>query len=420
MKPLDLRVRVAAAVAITCITIVTAVAVTLYTASDELEESLVDQIVSEEMQFLVRHYLDNPQTIVREGGPNLQYYVVSKPSDQVRVPGALRNLPVGTHGVGAGANEQHVAVREVDGVRFIVAYDAGQHEVREQQFKRLVLFALATVTLIAAALGYWIAGLITRQITELSARVAVLDPGAPRAPLAVPGQDPEVAALAGAFDQYQARLLALLEREQEFTGNASHELRTPLTAIRTSCELLELETGLPEKVRTRILAISAATERMTGQIEMLLFLARAQAVTDRETVALAECIDAVVDPLRGEIRRKGLHFENAIDPAATAVVNRHALHLVLTNLLRNAVQYTPAGRIRVDWQFPVLRVSDTGLGIPEGQRERMFDRHYRGTTDSDGLGIGLAIVKRACEHCGWTVSVGTPASGGTAFALTLA
>lgn len=418
MKALDLRVRVAAAVAITCIAVVTALALTLYTASEDLEETLVDQIVSEEMVYLVRHHLENPHIIVREPGPNLQYYVVRNDADLVRVPESLRGLPVGQHEIGVGIDEQHVAVREVGGTRFIVAYDAGPHEIREQQFKRLLLFALATVMVISAALGYWIAGLITRQITDLSARVAVLGPGAPRAPLAEPGQDPEVAALAGAFDQYQARIRALIEREQEFTGNASHELRTPLTAIRTSCELLEAETGLPDKTRARIAAISAAAERMTEQIEMLLFLARAQAIGEREPVALADCVNAAIEPLRAELARKGLRFENSIDPAAAATVNRHALHLVLANLLRNAVQYTAAGSIRIDWQAPTLTVADTGPGVAEAQRGRLFDRHFRGTSGSDGFGLGLAIVKRACDHCGWTIAVTTPADGGTAFALT--
>ncbi len=111
-----------------------------------------------------------------------------------------------------------MAVREVDGTRFIVAYDAGPHETRELQFRRLLWFALATVIVVAAGVGYWVAGLITRQISELSARVAVMNPEAPRAPLVEPGQAPEIATLAGALEQYQARIHSLIEQEQEFTG----------------------------------------------------------------------------------------------------------------------------------------------------------------------------------------------------------
>lgn len=419
MNPFNLRMRVAAAVAVSSIAVVAALAITLYTESEDLEETLIDQIVSEEMDFLIRHHRENP-AILREPGPNLQYYVVRTPDDLARIPEKLRGLPPGQHEVDRGIEEKHVAVRNIDGTRFIVAYDAGPHEVRQQQFKRLVLFALATVTIIASVLGYWIAGLITRQITELAARVAALDPGMPRAPLAQDGQDAEVAALARAFDQYEQRFRELIEREQEFTGNASHELRTPLTAIRTSCELLENETGLSDKARARISAIARAAERMTGQIEILLFLARADSAAERETVDLAACVNTAIEPWTAEIARKSLRFDNDIPPGATATVNRQALNLVLTNLLRNATQYTAAGGIRVQWDAPTLTVTDTGPGVPPAQRSRLFERHYRGAEGGDGFGLGLAIVKRACDHCRWRIEVTAPPGGGSGFRLTLA
>ncbi|MBY0267327.1 MAG: HAMP domain-containing histidine kinase [Burkholderiales bacterium] len=419
MSAMRLRVRVAAAVAVTCIAIVAALGLTLLAASQRLEDNLVSQIVNEEMTYLVREYMRNPQVVVYEPSPNVQYYIVRSPADRALVPQNLRTLKQGQYTLGSGTASQFVVVRDVGSVHFIVAYDSGQHKGREQQFKQLLLIAIATVIVIAAGVGYWIAGLVTRQITGLAERVAGLDPVAPRAPLAALGQDPEVAALAQAFDDYQQRIRTLIEREQEFTGNASHELRTPLTAIRTSCELLEADASLPEKARNRIAAISAAAERMTGQIETLLFLARAQAVGEQEPVNIAEAVNDVVDPLRDEINRKGLQFDNAVDAGAQITVNPHALHLVLANLIRNAVQYTDAGRIRIDWQAPTLTVSDTGLGVPEALRERLFDRHFRGTDSSDGLGLGLAIVKRACEHCGWAIRIDSPAEGGSTFALTL-
>lgn len=418
MKTLHLRVRVAAAVAVTCIVIVSALGLALFTASEDLEETLVEQIVSEEMVYLVRHHLENPQIVVREPGPNIQYYVARNDADLQRIPEALRLLPVGQHEIGAGIDEKHVAVREVGGTKFVVAYDAGQHEVREQQFKRLLLFSIGIVVAVASALGYWVAGLVTRQITGLAARVASLHPGSPRAPLVERGQDPEVAALAGALDEYQTRIEDLLEREQEFTGNASHELRTPLTAIRTSCELLESDRSLPEKARTRVAAISDAAERMTGQIEMLLFLARAEASDGMDSVDLAESGNTAIEPLRHELARKNLRFDNRVAPGTRLSVNRHALHLVLANLLRNAVQYTATGSISLSWQAPVLTVLDTGPGVPEALRDRLFDRHVRGHHDSDGLGLGLSIVKRACDHCGWRIDVDRTDEG-TAFRVNI-
>lgn len=419
MKALSLRVRVAVAVAITCIAIMIGLGLTLHTASEKLEHSLVNQIVNEEMVFLVRHHLENPNMAVSAPGPNLEYFVVRGKSDLARVPAGLRELPIGHHEVMVNNEEQHVAVREVDGTRFIVAYDAGPHEIREQRFRELLYFSLLAVTVISATLGYWIAGLITRQISELSSRVASMDPGALRAPLREPGQSPEVATLASAFDQYQSRIRALIEREQEFTGNASHELRTPLTAIRTSCELLESETGLPEKTRARIAAIGAAAERMTGQIEMLLLLARAETAGGQERVSIASCVNDAAQPLLSEMAAKPVEFRNLVPADAFFMLNRQALDIVITNLLRNAFTYTEHGRIVVSMENKTLVVSDTGIGINPAQLPQIFGRFHRGGAHGDGFGLGLAIVRRVCDLHSWSIDVkSTPAKGST-FRLTL-
>ena len=419
MNTPGLRIRVAAAVAITCFAVVAALALTLYTASEDLEETLVDQIVSEEMEFLIRHHFEHP-SIAREPGPNLQYYVLRSPEDRQRMPEALRALAAGSHEVGQGLQEQHVAVRDVNGVRFVVAYDAGPHEAREQQFKRLVLFALATVMVVAAGMGYWISGLITHQITDLAVRVATLDPGQSRGPLAQDGQDAEVSALARAFDQHEIRIRELIDREREFTGNASHELRTPLTAIRTSCELLETEPGLGDKARARIAGIAAAAKRMTEQVEMLLFLARAQAAGAAETVALAECANDAMQPLLPEIARKGLHCENTIPADAAMTLNRQALDIVITNLLRNAVAHTAQGVIRISLEDRQLVIADSGTGIAPELLPHVFGRFRRGADHGEGFGLGLAIVKRICDHHGWQITADSTPSRGSTFRVKLA
>ncbi len=420
MKALSLRVRVATAVAMTCISIVVALGLTLHTASEELEHTLVNQIVSEEIVFLIRHHLENPNIVIRDPGPNLQYYVVRNNTDLARVPERLRQLPVGHHEVGTDTEELHVAVREVDGTRFIVAYDAGPHETRELQFRRLLWFALATVIVVATAVGYWVAGLITRQISELSARVAVMNPETPRAPLVEPGQAPEIATLAGALEQYQARIHSLIVQEQEFTGNASHELRTPLTAIRTSCELLEMDPGLPEKARTRIDSIAKAALRMTEQIEMLLLLARAKSPDTTDTVTIAECINNAMLPLMAEIAAKPVTFQNHVPADATFRLNRQALDIVITNLLRNAAMYTERGHINVSLDGKSLVVTDSGIGIAADQLPHIFGRFKRGGNHGDGFGLGLSIVKRICELHGWQIEAESTPSQGSIFRLKLA
>jgi signal transduction histidine kinase len=413
---LHLRLRIALAFAAVCITVVAALGVTLYTASEDMETALVEQIVSEEVDYLITRYRNHPDYRPSKGA-NLQYFIVRTPEDAVRLPPELRALPPGNHETRVGADEYYIAVRHVDDTYFYVAYEVGQHEEREQRFKALLLLSLASVAVIGLVLGYWLAGVLTRQLTELAGRVARLSPDEAHAPLVRPDHDAEVAALARALDDYQVRIARLIEREKEFTANASHELRTPLTAIRTSCELLLAEPGLPDKASARVRMIDQAAHRMGEQLQTLLFIAREQALGAEEEVALAECVRDAAEPHRHDMVRKGLAFTIDIDPGTSLNVNRHALHTVISNLIRNAVQHTDRGFVKVGYSARRLMVTDSGSGIAPESLRHIFERFYRGGEEQDGFGLGLAIVKRICDHYGWRIEVKQPPAAGSAFCI---
>lgn len=414
-----LRLRIAIAFAITCIAVVSALGITLYTASDELEEALVNQIVSEEVDYLMQRHRADP-SYQPVAGPNLQYYILRAPAETAQLPEPLRALPPGNHGVGRGTDERHVAVRESDGTRFVVAYDTGPHELREQQFQRLLLLTLATLFVGAFVIGYWLAGVLTRQLTELAQRVSRLAPDTPHEPLARADQDREVAALARALDDYQQRIERMLRREQEFTANASHELRTPLTGIKTSCELLAAEPELNARARARVDMISAAADRMAEQIQALLFLAREQEPGAVQSVDLATCVTDAIAAGRAEAVRKGLRLESNVGSDVILQLDPRALHLVLTNLLGNALRHTDHGFIRIAYSTPRLTITDSGAGIAPEHLPRLFERFYRASDELEGLGLGLAIVRQVCDRNGWRVEVTSTPGTGSTFTLSLA
>jgi signal transduction histidine kinase len=416
MLRLDLRLRIALAFAAVCIAVVGALGVTLYTAAEDLEEALVDQIVSEEVDYLIDRYHANPD-YRPTAGPNFEYHIVRTPEDAARLPREVSGLPPGNHEFGVGPEERHVAIRQNNGVRFVVIYDVGPHEARYQQFKNVLLLSLASVATFALLLGYWLAGVLTRQLTELAGRVARLTPDARHTPLVRAGQDAEVAALARALDDYQSRMTRMIRHEQEFTANASHELGTPLTAIRTSCELLLGEPTVTEWARVRVRMIDDAARRMAEQLQTLLFIAREQGLEVTEEVALAECVTDAAESFRGDMGRKGLALDVDIDAAAVLTVNRQALHTVLVNLIRNAVQHTERGFIRVSYLAHRLTVADSGQGIAPEHLPHLFDRYYRADDRGGGFGLGLAIVKRICDHYGWHVEVTSEPERGSGFAI---
>ena len=412
---LGLRLRVALTLALACLLVVGALGFTLYTASEEMEQALIDQIIAEEMDYLVNRHRQNA-AYIPQSSSNLHGYIVRDAQERARLPVHLRGLNPGRHALDVNKIEHHALIREAAGIRYYVEYEVDLHEDVENQFKRLVLLSVLTAALVSLALAYWLSGVLVHQVTDLARRVGTLTPGESDGMLARSGQDPEVATLARAFEGYQARIEQMIRREQEFTSNASHELRTPLTAIRTSCELLLAEPSLAAKTRERVEQINTAAGRMTEQIQALLFLARGKAPGGIEPVALADCMDEAIEPYRAEIARKAITVEFLIARDAVLEVDYQALRLVLSNLIRNAVQHTERGRICLSFAARRLTISDSGRGIIQESLPRIFERFYSGA--ADGLGLGLAIVRQICELYGWQIEVDSKPAAGSSFSVT--
>ena len=413
-----LRLRIALAFAVFCIFVVGTLGISLYVASGDIEEAHIEQVIEMEMDHLIERYRQQPD-FIPQAGSNLEGYIVRDRAEELRLPAYLQGLNHRRHMVFRGPQEVRVAVRHVDGVKFLVAYEIGLHEQRKQEFGLLIGLSLILLVGVALVVGYLLAGLLVREVADLAEKVRHLAPGNVQGvTLTQPGMDEEVAQLARALDDYQSRIKRMLQREQEFTANVSHELRTPITTILTSCELLATEPNLSGKVRTRIGMIESAAARMGEQLQALLFLAREQALGVTEPVAIAECVYDAAESLRPEIARKHLDFEVAVEPEAVLTLNRQALHTALVNLLRNAVQYTAHGSVRVKFSGRHLTISDSGIGIEPSYLPFLFERFFRGSTQGEGLGIGLAIVKRICDHYGWRIEVDSTPGHGATFHIT--
>lgn len=411
----SLRYRVAVALATFCIFIVGTLCIILYFASDNIEEAHIEQVIKMEMDHLVHSYSKHSD-FNSQIGSHLKSYVIRNMEEELRLPAYLRGLNPDYHRIYYGTEDFHVLVRSIDEVKFVVAYRITLHKQRLRELRLLIVLSWIVVVAIAFVVGYLLARILVKQVTDLAERVNLLAPGDIQVGLLTQSDmDEEVAQLARALDDYQNRIKRMLQREQEFTANISHELRTPITTILTSCELLVAAPDLPVRSRHRIKMIEAAATRMGEQLQALLFLAREQALGVIETVAVAECVYDAADPLMAEIFRKKLIFEVLIAPDVVLIVNRQALHTALMNLIRNAVQYTQHGYIRVEFNHQRLSISDSGIGIEPAYLPLLYERFFRGSTQGEGLGIGLAIVKRICNHYGWLIEVDSTPGQGTTF-----
>jgi two-component system phosphate regulon sensor histidine kinase PhoR len=215
----------------------------------------------------------------------------------------------------------------------------------------------------------------------------------------------------------------------DFVANVSHELRTPLTAIKGYTDTLAQDIDAARPITKDFVdVISRNTERLMSLINDLLDLSSLESNADdlhRSRVSTAEISERVVNQLQGSFQAKGQAVEVRAD-APVVYADARRLEQVLVNLLDNASKYTPAGgKIRVLWErngaadTVVMKVSDSGPGIPPEHHARLFERFYRvdkaRSRELGGTGLGLAIVKHIMQRHAGAVWVESTAGHGSTF-----
>jgi two-component system OmpR family sensor kinase len=207
--------------------------------------------------------------------------------------------------------------------------------------------------------------------------------------------------------------------QRDFTADAAHELRTPLTAVRLQTGMVQR--ALDEAERAEAVAdLRAGLGRASHLVDQLLAMARLDAdisTTTLEAVDLLELARTVVAEYAPIADAHGVDLGLAPGEPAVIPGERTNLRVLLGNLVDNAIRYTPAGgtvdvAVGHAGAAPILTVTDTGPGIPPEDRERVFDRFYRGRDNKVlGSGLGLAIVRRIADRHGAKVTLGDGGGG---------
>jgi signal transduction histidine kinase len=219
-----------------------------------------------------------------------------------------------------------------------------------------------------------------------------------------------------------ARLEQALAAQQRFVADASHELRTPLTIIRANADILQWAAASDSADRARALAdLASEAERMSGLVDRLLTLARADA---GQRLALCPVpLQPLLEEAYRQARLLATGQEVVLEAAedVTIPANRDALKQLVLILIENALKYTsPSGQVRLvlhrDGDEAHLTVADTGMGIAPADLPRIFERFYRAddARGSSGSGLGLAIAQWiAAQHQARIVVTSTPGQGST-------
>lgn len=248
-------------------------------------------------------------------------------------------------------------------------------------------------------------------------------------PVSTEGIPEEIRPLIESMNGVMKRLDDNLYAQRRFIADAAHQLKTPLTGLRTQTELALRETD-PQALLRALRHVGVSAERLSHLTQQLLSLARAEATTEKAgkfaPLDLTELARSVAEQWvhQALARRIDFGYEGP-DVPVSVVGSEFLLREALNNLLDNALKYTPSGgqvtlRVSQDAEAQI-QVEDSGPGIPEAHRERVFERFYRGShTDVEGSGLGLSIVREVAELHGGKVIVGVPEShGGTVVTMTL-
>ena len=303
-----------------------------------------------------------------------------------------------------------------------------QHSADVDRLLAASWVTLVVTAVVAAVLGWFLAGRVLRPLREMTAAAQTISAGNLHERLALTGPDDEFKQLGDTFDDVLGRLEASFAAQRRFVANAAHELRTPLTVERT---LLQVALANPD---ASAVSLRAACEELLASgrdherlLDSLLTLATSErGLSKREPIGLAAVAEAALEASRTEIEERSLAVIADLQPT-TIGGDRALIESLVANLVDNAVRYSePGGSVEVvtslDAGQAVLTVVNSGPQIPAGEIERLFEPFRRLTTDrtaADGHhGLGLSIVRAVATAHRATVAATPGPDGGLAIAVT--
>jgi heavy metal sensor kinase len=304
-------------------------------------------------------------------------------------------------------------------------------EAREALLARFrAALGLVTLSIVFIALtGGWLATQSAlspiRRLTLAVRRIIRTGRTDARVPL--DGSGDAIDELTGLFNTMLDKIEGLVTAMRGALDNVSHDLRTPLTRLRGAAELALASAPDVDRYREALADCVEESDRVLVMLNTLMDISEAESGAmqlQREPVHLAEIVARAVDLYREVADAKGVSLSADAPADVTVAADRTRLEQVAANLIDNAVKYTPHGgcvdvEVRREEGAAVLRVRDTGSGIPADELPRIFDRLFRGDTSraERGLGLGLSLVKAVVEAHGGTVEVVSEPGRGSVFTV---
>lgn len=290
---------------------------------------------------------------------------------------------------------------------------------------------LVLVAAVVLLLSVLVSRIFTRPIEELTQGIQRMSGGDFSVRVNVPGKN-EFAQLAGTFNMMCERLSSLDQTRNQFVSNASHELKTPLSAMKILIETLLYQEGYDAGMQKEFLTdINGEIDRLNAIVNDLLTLVHIDSGRMQlkpELIKLDELVAETARRLRPLADARDIQLDMAVKDKIDTMADAQKLSQVFYNLLDNAIKYTPeGGRVRIELaraaRKAVVKVSDTGIGIPKADQLHVFDRFYRvdkaRARTTGGTGLGLSIVKQIVMLHEGTITVSSEEEVGSVFTVEL-
>ena len=297
----------------------------------------------------------------------------------------------------------------------------------QRRFHTTNWYITAVVTLLSGILAYFVSGRALMPLHSFASQVEKVQMNN-LADMRINEEVlPEFRQLSRSFNQMLERLNNAFAAQRQFVGNAAHELRTPLALMQARLELFSAEHSdvLPETAEFLAL-LREQTERLTQMTKTLLEMSNLQQVARNEHIQLAPMIEEIFTDLASLAEKKEISLVYDGDGVMTG--SDALIYRLLFNLTENAVKYNhPGGRVRVlvtqEPEKLLIRVSDTGCGIPGEYQQSIFQPFFRvdksRSREFGGAGLGLSLVWEIANLHGGRVWVAESSEGGTTIAVEL-
>jgi signal transduction histidine kinase len=396
----------------------------VYGASVVIKDLLIKQALQDEASHFWKLLETKPDTQVPDTF-NMKGYLLDMEGNAA-LPEKYRSLGNGYQSIPQEQGGELVWVETKNRHKLVLIFKQEQVDALAFWFGVVPLALLLIVVYAMVLTSYRTSKRLVSPVIWLAGQVRGWDPKQPDVSVLAPDKlpqdmDSEAEVLAASLHDFGQRIGQFVERERTFTANASHELRTPLTVIRVASDMVAGESCLSPLAQRSIVRIQKASKEMESLIEGFLLLARENDFGHSEhPYWISEVIADEAEKAQLLIRDKPVEWITRINHDFQVSVPYYVFSIVIGNLIRNACHYTDHGSIEVTVDRNRIQVMDTGIGMDQGQLDRVFELFYRGESGNQtGKGIGMSLVKKFCDRFGWTIVLDSEPGKGTIATVSL-